>query len=129
MKNKRTKIFTGTPWEPVVGYSRAVQVGDTVFVSGTTGTDSAGKVSAPGDAYAQTVQAARNIESALNRLGLGLDHVVRTRIYLTDIDRWQEVAKGHAECFGAAHPATTLVGVLRLVDPEMLVEIEAVAVS
>jgi len=129
MKNKRTKIFTGTPWEPKVGYARAVQVGDTVFVSGTTGTDPSGKVLAPGDAYAQTVQAARNIENALQRLGLGLEHVVRTRIYLTDMDRWEEVAKGHVECFGEIHPATTLVGVSRLVDPEMLVEIEAVAVA
>jgi enamine deaminase RidA (YjgF/YER057c/UK114 family) len=129
MKNKRTKIFTGTPWEPKVGYCRAVQVGDTVFVSGTTGTDPSGKVLAPGDAYAQTVQAARNIENALKRLGLGLEHVVRTRVYLTDMDRWEEVAKGHAECFGDVHPATSLVGVARLVDPEMLVEIEAVAVS
>jgi len=129
MKNKRTKIFTGTPWESKVGYARAVQVGDTVFVSGTTGIDPSGKVLAPGDAYAQTVQAARNIENALQRLGLGLEHVVRTRIYLTDMDRWEEVAKGHVECFGEVHPATTLVGVSRLVDPEMLVEIEAVAVA
>jgi enamine deaminase RidA (YjgF/YER057c/UK114 family) len=129
MKNKRTKIFSGTPWEPIVGYARAVQVGDTVFVSGTSGTDPSGKILAPGDAYAQTVQAARNIESALQRLGLGLEHVVRTRIYLTDMDRWEEVAKGHAECFGEVHPATTLVGVSRLVVPEMLVEIEAVAVA
>ena len=129
MKNKRSKIFTGTPWEPKVGYCRAVQVGDTVFVSGTTATDPSGKVLAPGDAYTQTVQAARNIENALKRLGLGLEHVVRTRIYLTDMGRWEEVAKGHVECFGDVHPATTLVGVSRLVDPEMLVEIEAVAVS
>ena len=129
MKNKRTKIFTGTPWESKVGYARAVQVGDTVYVSGTTGTDPAGKVTAPGDAYAQTVQAARNLENALKRLGLGLEHVVRTRIFLTDIDRWEDVARGHAECFGEIHPATTLVGVSRLVDPEMLVEIEAVAVK
>ena len=129
MKNKRTKIFTGTPWEPKVGYARAVQVGDTVYVSGTTATDPSGKVLAPGDAYAQTVQASRNIENALQRLGLGLEHVVRTRIYLTDMDRWEEVAKGHAECFGEVHPATSFVGVTRLVDPEMLVEIEALAVG
>lgn len=129
MKNKRTKIFTGTPWEPKVGSARAVQVGDAVFVSGTTATDPSGKVLAPGDAYTQTVQAARNIENALKRLGLGLEHVVRTRIYLTDMGRWEEVAKGHAECFGEVHPATTLVGVASLLDPEMLVEIEAVAVS
>lgn len=129
MKNKRTKIFSGTPWEPKVGYARAVQVGDTVYVSGTTATDPSGKVIAPGDVYAQTVQAARNIENALRRLGLGLEHVVRTRVYLTDMDRWEEVAKGHVECFGEVHPATSFIGVTRLVDPEMLVEIEALAVA
>src|SRR3990170_5890508 len=110
MKNKRAKIFSGTPWEPKVGYARAVQVGDMVYVSGTTGTDPSGKVLAPGDAYAQTVQAIRNIESALTRLGLGLEHVVRTRIYLTEIDRWEEVAKAHEEFFGKVHPATSIVG-------------------
>ncbi len=129
MKNKRTKIFSGTPWEPKVGYARAVQVGDTVYVSGTTATDPSGKVIAPGDVYAQTVQAARNIENALKRLGLGLEHVVRTRVYLTDMNRWEEVANGHVECFGEVHPATSFVGVTRLVDPEMLVEIEALAVA
>ncbi len=129
MKTKRSKMFSGTPWEPKVGYARAVQVGDTVYVSGTTGTDPSGKVLAPGDAYAQTVQTIRNIENALKRLGMGLEHVVRTRIYLTQIDRWEEVAKAHVEFFGQIHPATSLIGVARLVDPEMLVEIEAVAVS
>jgi len=129
MKIKRSKIFSGTPWEPKIGYARAVQVGETVFVSGTTGTDPSGKVLAPGDAYAQTVQTIRNIENALKRLGLGLEHVVRTRIYLTQIERWEEVAKAHEEFFGKIHPATSLIGVARLVDPEMLVEIEAVAVA
>ncbi len=129
MKTKRTKIFSGTPWEPKVGYARAVQVGEMVFVSGTTGTDATGKVLAPGDAYAQAVQTIRNIESALKRLGLGLEHVVRTRIYLTEIERWEEVAKAHVEFFAEIHPATSLIGVSRLVDPEMLVEIEAVAVA
>ena len=129
MKTKRAKIFSGTPWEPLAGYARAVQAGDHVYVSGTTGTDPSGKVLAPGDAYAQTVQAIRNIENALKRLGLGLEHVVRTRIYLTQIDRWQEVAKAHAEFFGEIHPATCLVGVSGLIDPEMMVEIEATAVS
>jgi reactive intermediate/imine deaminase len=128
MKVKRNKIFSGTPWEPLAGYARAVQAGDVVYVSGTTGTDPSGKVLSPGDAYAQTTQAIRNIENALKRLGLGLEHVVQTRIYLTQIDRWQEVAKAHAEFFGQIHPATSLVGVARLVDPEMLVEIEATAV-
>ena len=129
MKQKRTKIFSGTPWEPKVGYARAVMVGEIIHVSGTTGTDPSGKVLAPGNAYAQTVQAIQNIENALKRLGLGLEHVVRTRIYLTDIDRWEDVAKAHAESFGNIHPATSLIGVNRLVDPEMLVEIEAEAVA
>ncbi len=128
MKTKRTKIFSGTPWEPLAGYARAVQAGETVHVSGTTGTDPSGKVMNPGDAFGQTVQAIHNIENALKRLGLGLDNVVRTRIYLTDIDRWQEVAKAHAQFFGEVHPATSMIGVTRLVDPEMLVEIEATAV-
>jgi enamine deaminase RidA (YjgF/YER057c/UK114 family) len=129
MKTKRSKIFSGTPWEPKMGYARAVLVGETVHVSGTTGTDPSGKVLAPGDAYAQTVQAIRNIENALKRLGLGLEHVVRTRVYVTQIERWEEVAKAHAEFFGEIHPATSLIGVARLVDPEMLVEIEAEAVA
>ncbi|MDE3181474.1 MAG: RidA family protein [Acidobacteriota bacterium] len=128
MKVKRNKTFSGTPWEPVVGYARAVQAGEVVYVSGTTGTDPSGKVLAPGDVYAQSVQAIRNIENALKRLGLGLEHVVRTRIYLKPIERWQEAAKAHAEFFGEIHPATTLVGVASLIDPEMLVEIEATAV-
>jgi len=129
MKIKRNKIFSGTPWEPKVGYARAVQVGDMVHVSGTTGTDPSGKVLAPGDMYAQTVQTLRNIENALKRLGLGLEYVVRTRIYVTQIDRWEEVAKAHCEFFGEVHPATSIIGVARLVDPEMLVEIEAEAVA
>jgi len=129
MKIKRNKTFSGTPWEPKVGYARAVQVGDTVHVSGTTGTDPSGKVLAPGDMYAQTTQTIRNIESALQRLGLGLEHVVRTRIYVTQIDRWEEAAKAHAEFFGQIHPATSMIGVARLIDPEMLVEIEADAVA
>ena len=129
MKAKRTKIFSGTPWEPKVGYARAVMVGDVVHVSGTTGTDPSGKVLAPGDAYAQTRQAIENIENALKRLGLSLEHVVRTRIYVTKIDLWEEVARAHAERFGEVHPATTMVEVNRMVDPDMLVEIEAEAVA
>jgi enamine deaminase RidA (YjgF/YER057c/UK114 family) len=128
MKTKRTKIFSGIPWEPLVGYARAVQAGEVVYVSGTTGTDPSGKVLAPGDAYAQTKQAIENIKNALTRLGLTLEHVVRTRIYVTQIDQWRDVAKAHAEAFGEIHPATTLVGVSRLVDPDMVVEIEATAV-
>jgi len=129
MKTKRSKIFSGTPWEPIMGYARAVLVGETIHVSGTTGTDPSGKVLAPGDAYAQTVQTIRNIENALKRLGMGLEHVVRTRVYVTQIDRWEEVAKAHCEFFGEIHPATSQIGVARLVDPEMLVEIEAEAVA
>jgi len=129
MKNKREKIFSGTPWEPKLGYSRAIKVGDMVYVSGTTGTDPSGKILAPGDMYAQSVQTIRNIENALQRLGLSLEHVVRTRIYVTKIDLWEEVARAHAELFGTVHPATTLLEVSRFVDPDMLVEIEAVAVS
>jgi reactive intermediate/imine deaminase len=129
MKTKRTKIFTGTPWEPMAGYARAVEAGGIVYVSGTTGTDPSGKVLSPGDAAAQTVQAIHNIENALKRLGMGLENVIRTRIYLVDMDRWEAVAKIHGEFFGEIHPATSLVGVTRLVDPEMLVEIEAVAIQ
>ncbi len=129
MKIKREKIFSGTPWEPKLGYSRAIKVGDMVYVSGTTGTDPSGKVLAPGDIYAQSVQAIRNIENALKRLGLGLEYVVRTRIYVTKVELWQEVARAHAEFFGSIHPATLLVEVSRLIDPDMLVEIEADAVS
>ena len=128
MKVKRNKTFSGTPWEPKVGYARAVQVGDTVYVSGTTATDPSGQIVGQGDMYAQTVQTIKNIQSALERVGLTLDHVVRTRIYVTDIARWEEVGRAHAEFFGNVHPATTMVGITRLVDPEMLVEIEAVAV-
>ena len=129
MKVKRNKTFSGTPWESLVGYSRAVSVGGTVYVSGTTGTDNTGKVLSPGNAYEQAVQSLKNIEDALKRVGLGMEHVVRTRIYLTDISRWKEVAKAHAEVFGEIHPATSLVGIQGLVDPEMLVEIEAIAVN
>ncbi len=129
MKIKRTKIFSGTPWEPKVGYARAVQVGETVYVSGTTATDPSGKIVAAGDAYGQTVQTIRNIESALVRLGLSLENVVRTRIYVRDISRWEEVGRAHAELFGQVHPASSMVEVKGFVDPEMLVEIEAVAVA
>ena len=125
---ERRRVSSNSPYEDVIGFSRAVRVGDTVYVSGTVAWGEDGRFVGEGDVYAQARQALRNIEKALQQAGASLSDVVRTRIYLTDIDRWEEAARAHAEAFAEVKPASSMVEVSRLVDAKMLVEIEAVAV-
>jgi len=122
---QRQRYSSGAKWESIVGYSRAVRVGDRIYVTGTTATDRNSDIVGVGDAYAQTVQCIKNIERALKEFDCTLEHVVRTRMFVTDISRWEEHGRAHGEFFSEIMPATTMVEVSKLIDPDMLIEIEA----